>query len=135
MTTAVLTTPGQGTLVTGAQAEAMAACFLEARGLHAVERNFRCRAGEIDLIMRDGAVLVFVEVRFRTRPTPVGPALSVSATKQRRLLRAAALFLQGHRKYRGHGVRFDVLAMTGPLDQPRYEWIRCAFSADDVGGF
>lgn len=129
------TAPGHGTLVTGGRAEAMAARFLEARGLHAIERNFRCRAGEIDLVMRDGAELVFVEVRFRTHPTPVGPALSVSTTKQRRLLRAAALFLQTRREYRGHGVRFDVLAMTGPLEQPRYEWIRCAFSADDVGGF
>lgn len=131
MTTAA--TPG--TLVTGGRAEAMAARFLEARGLHPVTRNFRCRAGEIDLVMEDGPELVFVEVRFRTRPTPVGPALSISATKQRRLLRTAALFLQTRREYRAHGVRFDVVAMTGPLEQPRYEWIRCAFSADDVRGF
>ncbi len=124
-----------GTIATGARAEAMAEHFLDTRGLSTVARNFRCRAGEIDLVMLDGVELVFVEVRYRARVTPVSPALSVSPTKQRRLLRAASVFLQARREFARHAVRFDVLAMTGSLERPDCEWIRCAFTADDAGGF
>ena len=75
----------------GTAAEDLALRYLEARGLSLVTRNFRCRTGELDLIMRDGEHLVFVEVRSR-RSTRYGtPAESVTRTKQQRLLRAAAL--------------------------------------------
>ena len=68
--------------------------FSSAQGLRLVARNFRCRMGELDLVMLDGRLLVVVEVRYRTRPDPVDPAVTVTATKRRRLLRAASRFLQ-----------------------------------------
>lgn len=126
---------GGGTIATGGRAEELAQRFLEARGLELVARNFRCRAGEIDIVMLDGAELVFVEVRYRASGAMVGPAVSISRAKCRRLLLAAAFFLQARRQFAGRAARFDVLAMSGPLEAPACDWIRCAFTADDVGGF
>ena len=75
-------------LVRGETGEALAAAWLIRHGLRSLARNFRCRLGEIDLVMRDGDTLVFVEVRCR-RDCGYGSALeSVTAGKQRRLLRA-----------------------------------------------
>jgi hypothetical protein len=62
----------------GARAEALAAAYLEARGVAVLERNFRCRTGEIDLVARDGDTLVFVEVRLRRRSDYGGAAASIS---------------------------------------------------------
>ncbi|GMW06951.1 MAG: YraN family protein [Gammaproteobacteria bacterium] len=118
---------------TGAHAEAWAQRFLEAHGLVLVERNFRCRDGELDLVMLDGRELVIVEVRCRTSDALVRPEITVSATKRRRLLRAAARYLQLHPAFADHAVRFDVLGLTGQPDRPHCEWIRCAFTTDDVG--
>ncbi len=95
-------------------------------------RNFRCRAGELDLIMLEGPALVVIEVRYRARPDPVDPALTVTLTKRRRLARAAAHFLQRQPRFRDHAMRFDVLALSGPLAAVRCDWIRGAFTMDDV---
>ena len=73
----------------GGRAETMAAAFLAARGLVIVERNWRRRLGEIDLIARDGDMLVFVEVRLRTRRDFGGAAASIGARKRARLIAAA----------------------------------------------
>ena len=67
------------------RAEALAAEFLVARGLSIVERNFRCRRGEIDIIARDGDTLVFAEVRLRTRSDFGGAAASITAKKRARM--------------------------------------------------
>ncbi len=117
---------------TGERAEAWARRFLEARGLTLVESNFRCREGELDLVMLDGAELVIIEVRYRTTGALVSPELTVSAMKRRRLLRAAARYLQLHPGFGNHSVRFDVLGLSGEPDRPHCEWIRCAFTTDDV---
>ena len=77
----------------GARAEALAAEFLAARGLVLLDRNFRARRGEIDLVMRDGASLVFVEVRLRTNRHFGGAAASITAAKRQRLGRAAQAYL------------------------------------------
>ena len=79
--------------VAGARAEALAAAFLVARGLVIVERNFRCRRGEIDLIARDGETLVFVEVRLRSRRDFGGAAASITAAKRARIAAAASFYL------------------------------------------
>lgn len=80
----------------GYDAETAALAFLRAQGLALVARQWRCRFGEIDLIMRDGGVLVFVEVRQR-KPSHFGGALeSLSAEKMRRVQRAAELYLAQH---------------------------------------
>jgi len=86
---------------TGRRAEALAAAFLEGRGLAIVERNFRCRRGEIDIIARDGPTLVFVEVRLRSRQDYGGAAASITAAKRSRLA-AAALFYLGASPARRH---------------------------------
>jgi putative endonuclease len=127
--------PRAGTARTGARAEQLAQRWLESRGLRLVARNFRCRAGELDLVMLEGRELVVIEVRYRATDRLVHPALTVSALKRRRLLQAAARFLQLQECYAGYPVRFDVLALIGPFDGLRCEWISRAFTADDVDGF
>ena len=109
----------------GSQAEDLARHFLEARGLKLVTRNFRCRSGELDLIMRDGEQLVFVEVRSRRHTRYGTPAESVTRTKQQRLLRTAAFYLQRQRL--DLPCRFDVVAILQPDGEPQVEWIRNAF--------
>ncbi len=109
----------------GTAAEKLALDYLQARGLTLVTHNFRCRGGELDLIMRDGEALVFVEVRSRRHSRYGTPAESVTRTKQQRLLRAAALYLQ--RQHLDLPCRFDVVAILQTGDAPRVEWIRDAF--------
>jgi len=98
--------------------------WLVQQGLKPVCRNWHCRAGEIDLIMKHRDTLVFVEVRYR-RQTRYGSALeSVHTGKQRKLALAASQWLQAHPV---DAVRFDVVALQGPEHNPRVEWIRNAF--------
>lgn len=117
---------------TGAQAESAARHFLERRGLRIVAQNWRWRGGEIDLVALDGATLAIVEVRYRERAGLVEPAVTVTAAKRRRLLATAARFVQDHPAFGDHAMRFDVMALSGPLDGPRCEWIRDAFDACDA---
>jgi putative endonuclease len=104
----------------GAAAEALAAEFLQSRGLAIVKRNYRCRGGEIDLIARDGATLVFVEVRLRSSSAFGGARASITAAKRRRLKFAAGLFLSG--LGREPPCRFDAILLDG-LDISRIEWL------------
>jgi len=104
----------------GAAAEAIAAEFLQARGLVVVKRNYRCRGGEIDIIARDGATLVFVEVRLRSSSAFGGARESITSAKRRRLKFAAGLFLAGLR--REPACRFDAVLLDA-LDAARIEWL------------
>jgi putative endonuclease len=106
----------------GRAAEQQAAAHLGRAGLQLLTRNYRCRGGEIDLVMRDGAALVFVEVRYRSRTGFGTAAESVDARKRRRLIRAAEHYLQAHRA-RGP-CRFDVVGIDAA---GRIEWLRDAF--------
>lgn len=119
-------TPGGGNREWGAAAEQYAEAFLTGRGLIPVERNYRCRNGEIDLVMRDLEVLVFVEVRFRSNPRFGIPAETVTVAKQRKIIAAARHFLQSRRIHDRSPCRFDVIAVSGP-GQDRIDWIRDAF--------
>jgi putative endonuclease len=107
----------------GKLAETLAADYLQARGLRLLERNYRCRLGEIDLILADGPVLVFVEVRLRRNPGYGGAAASITAAKRQRILRAARHYLSGKPE---PACRFDVLLLDS-LAQDRIEWIKNAF--------
>lgn len=107
----------------GQEAEKLAAAFLEKQGLRLVERNYRCRMGEIDLIMNDGATRVFVEVRLRQHRGFGGAAESITSRKQGRLIRAAQHYLQ--QLPRQPACRFDAVL----LDGYKIEWIKDAFSA------
>ena len=105
----------------GAAAEALAARFLMARGLSIVGRNYRCRGGEIDLIVRDGKTLIFVEVRLRRSQAFGGAAESITATKRRRLRLAAQHYLLG--LARELPCRFDAILLDG-LAAGNIEWLR-----------
>ncbi len=112
----------------GQQAESYALKFLERQGLTLIARNFRCRYGEIDLILKDLGTLVFAEVRCRA-PSRFGSAAeSVSLRKQRRLVLAASLYLAHYPS--DLPVRFDVVALTPRAQGFTLEWIQDAFRAD-----
>jgi putative endonuclease len=108
---------------TGDHFEGAALSFLQAHGLRLVRANFLCRHGEIDLVMRDGETLVFVEVRYR-RSSAFGGALgSVTSAKRRKLISAAHLWLAWHPHDARRPCRFDVLAFEGES----VEWVCAAF--------
>lgn len=108
----------------GQQAEKSALSFLKQQGLTLLTKNFHCRCGEIDLIMKDHYSLVFIEVRFRRSPAFGGAAASITHKKQQRLLRSAQYYLQ---QYSSDTLacRFDVLAFDQDLLEP--DWIQNAF--------
>ena len=110
---------------TGIAAEELAAHYLAERGLAIVGRNYRCRLGEIDLIARDGDMLVFVEVRLRSSARFGGALASITAIKQRKLIAAAGLYLS--RLPRTPRCRFDAILLDA-LDGRRIEWLRNVIS-------
>jgi len=115
----------------GARAEALAAAHLAGHGLVVVARNFRVRGGEIDLVCRDGATLVFVEVRLRRSSDFGGAAASITAGKRQRLLLAARHYLAQTRGLSAETpCRFDCVLLSA-LDAAGVEWLRDAFSGDD----
>jgi putative endonuclease len=100
------------TVQRGASAEAAAARLLTASGYQIVERNFRCRFGELDLVARDGDVLVFVEVRSR-RDDAHGAAIAmIGPAKQRQVARVARFYLAAMQPA-FEACRFDIVAITG----------------------
>jgi putative endonuclease len=119
----------------GEKTEQLALEHLRSAGLELVIRNFRCRVGEIDLVMLDGDCLVIVEVRCRqpcasasSRFRFPSATQSIGPHKQRKLTKAALFFLATHKAFRNHKVRFDVVACDGPTpDQYRLQWIKDAF--------
>ena len=111
----------------GRDAEDLAERFLVRRGLMPVSRNYRCRRGEIDLVMRDADTLVFVEVRRRTSRAFGGGLDSVDTRKRIRLVAAAEHYLMTHRIGDDHPCRFDVVAIDGPGRRTTIEWVNDAF--------
>lgn len=114
---------------TGDRWEARALAFLRGRGLNLVERNFNTRYGELDLVMRDGEALVFVEVRYRRAHGFGGAVPSVTHSKRQRLVRTASLYLQARPALAELPCRFDVLAFDGADEAAQCHWIRNAFPA------
>lgn len=111
--------------------EDLACSHLRAAGLELLARNFRTRFGELDLVMAQAGVLVFVEVRYRARSDYGGAAASVTRHKQQRLVVAAEQFRQQHPDLADLPCRFDVVAISGRPPAPRIDWHRAAF---DLGG-
>jgi putative endonuclease len=110
----------------GAEAEQAALVYLQQQGLKLLEKNYRCRYGEIDLVCQDRQTLVFVEVRLRQNPRFGGAAASITAQKQAKLIRAAQHYL-GTRS-NPPPCRFDVVLLQG-MQPGQIEWIRDAFGA------
>jgi putative endonuclease len=107
-------------VICGAAAEQEALRWLLERGLVFVERNYRCRGGEIDLIMREQHSLVFVEVRARAQASTVSAIDSVGAAKQRRLAHAVRHYLASHPAAAELYLRVDLLAYDGR----QWRWLR-----------
>ena len=109
----------------GAEIEQAAEHFLKRQGLKAVTRNYTIRGGEIDLIMRHGKVLVFVEVRYRASQSHGSGAESITRHKQQRLVKTAQHYLQQHYGANPPDCRFDVMSGRG---QPvQFEWLQNVF--------
>jgi putative endonuclease len=110
--------------VLGQEAEDRACDYLQRHGLKLIQKNFSCPCGEIDLIMQDGDEVVFIEVRLRHH-SYMGNALeSVTAQKQKRLLKTALLYLQKKKWLDRVNCRFDVVGMDSARN---IEWVKNAF--------
>ena len=113
---------------TGATCESLALAYLEQHGLTLVARNFRCKIGEIDLIMRDGASTVFVEVRHRRSGSFGGARASITRAKMRRIANSAQVFMKQQHMSFESPIRFDVVTIDGALaQQPETSWLKAAF--------
>ena len=111
----------------GMAAEAAACRFLETQGLKLLEKNFRCRGGEIDLIMQDGPVVALIEVRLRSHVAFGGAAASVDSRKQQRLIAAARYLTLVRVDMRSHRLRFDVVTFEPDGSVLKLCWIKDAF--------
>ena len=98
---------------TGAAYEEKAAAHLSGLGYEILERNYRCRQGEIDLIAKDGGTLVFLEVKYRRTASCGEPAEAVHAAKQRAICRVADYYRMRHQIPENQPCRFDVVAVLG----------------------
>ena len=119
----------------GNAAEDSALAHLQAAGLRLVVRNYRTPGrggGELDLVMRDGDTLVFVEVRHRRASSFGGGFASVDAAKRRRLVRAAQLYLGSHPRLAQLPCRFDVVESEGDPAAPAIRWLKDAFRLEDL---
>jgi putative endonuclease len=115
----------------GEDAERAAERWLNRQGLTTVTRNWRCRMGEIDLVMLDTHTLVFVEVRFRSASQHGGAVGSVDQRKQRRLVAAARHYLRLRPDAAQRPCRFDVIALQPDADGAlQFDWIAGAFYAE-----
>ncbi len=111
-------------LIQGESAEEKALQFLLSQGLSVVSRNYGCKQGEIDLIMRHDTALVIVEVRYRKNAKYGSAVETVTAKKQSRIIATTCHYLKAN-KLTDQAIRFDVVAMTGD----NLDWVQNAFQA------
>jgi putative endonuclease len=112
----------------GDHAENLAFHYLKQRGLVPVQRNFSCRLGEIDLIMRDEHCLVVIEVRYRSGRSLVAAEQTIDRRKQAKLIRTAAMFLAWNERFATLPMRFDVIGVDVDADgNQSIRWLRDAF--------
>ena len=118
----------------GQNAEDLALQFLQSKGMSLIEKNYRCKAGEIDLVMQHNKTeLVFVEVRYRKHTNFGSGAESVDSRKQQKILKTAEHFLQSNPKHAALPCRIDVISITAARktndQQPEIDWIPNAIQA------
>jgi len=111
---------------TGARGEEIAAGYLEKHNFRIIQRNFRCRCGEVDIIARDGGTLVFVEVKTRRNASYGLPQLAVTPFKQRQISKAALTYLSKYGLMK-EDARFDVISVLLLDSSPVIDHIRNAF--------
>lgn len=109
----------------GNAAEKLAAIYLQQQGLKLLASNYRCRFGEIDLVMHDGRETVFVEVRLRSHRAFGGAGASITASKQQKLTRTAEHYLMEHGNT---ACRFDAVLLDA-LAPEKLTWLKNAFDA------
>ena len=130
---AVTSVNTNSTISIGANAEAQAEQFLHQQGLVTRAKNYRCKLGEIDLIMLQkttrGTTFVFVEVRLRTNKRFAPAIETVDYRKQQKIIRTATRFLQEQRLFDKVACRFDVIALDQTGTAPPIQWIQNAFGA------
>src|SRR5262249_38808465 len=115
----------------GKNAEQKAKSFLQTQGLILIEQNYRSHHGEIDLIMRDKDDIVFIEVRCRSRTDYGNPSESVTISKQMKIIKTAAHFLQKKGWLYKVNSRFDVVALVLAASEWKLDWIKNAFLVKD----
>ena len=115
-----------GKLILGKEGERVAELYLKHKGYKLVERNYRCSAGELDLIVLDRRVVVFVEVKTRSGHGFGSPLEAVEFHKQRKMIQAAQYFLSEKRLHQ-RDARFDVVGISWPGREPVVEHIENAF--------
>jgi putative endonuclease len=120
---------GRTTTALGDEAEDAALKHLVSNGCRLIVAKYRSKIGEIDLIVEDQKTLVFVEVRYRRDTSRGTGAETITATKQRRIIRTAEYFLINHKKYQDSACRFDVISMSGSMNDS-IDWIKRAFTLD-----
>ena len=113
---------------TGQVAEEKALDYLTDKGLKLVIRNYTCRLGEIDLIMRDKEYLVFIEVRSRVSIRFGGGAASITYAKRQRIINTTSHYLIKHQLHDKYPLRFDVISIDGRSGS--ISWLKDAFGAD-----
>jgi putative endonuclease len=111
----------------GRRAEEAACAFLQDKGFHLLQQNYRCYYGEIDLIMQDGEDIVFVEVRSRSRTDYGHAGESINKNKQMKLVKTATHFLQKKGCLYKVNSRFDVIAIHVAAGNMQLEWFKNAF--------
>lgn len=112
----------------GRLAEEKALAYLVAQGLKLMTQNYRCRLGEIDLIMRDREYLVFIEVRSRISAGFGGAAASITYAKKQKIIKAALHYMLIHKEQNKFAMRFDVISMDGK--SASITWLKDAFGGD-----
>lgn len=115
----------------GLRFEDQARDYLQAHGLLLLQSNYRCRFGEIDLVMRDGDTLCFIEVKFRKSLFFGGAAASIPQPKQRKIVKTALFYISGHKHLANQAIRFDALLIQHQIDgNNQINWIQNAFYAE-----
>jgi putative endonuclease len=110
----------------GLRAEQIALDYLSRQGLKELERNYRTRSGEIDLIMLDNHVVVFIEVRARTNAGYINPIETIDGKKIHKIILASRQYLQQRHNAR-ELYRFDIVILTGNIHDPEINWVKNAF--------
>lgn len=117
----------QNSLTIGYQMEQFACDYLKKQGLRLLFQNYRCKMGEIDLIMQDNQTIVFIEVRYRTRDRYGSSLETIHFTKQRKLMRTAHYYLLMQQKPH-HPARFDVVAIDKVANEYTLHWLKNAWN-------
>ncbi len=114
----------------GNKAEELALYYLRKQGLKLLERQFKSKMGEVDLIMRKAKELIFVEVRSLQSTTYNEPYESITPQKKQRIIKTTAFYLDTRPWTEPFSVRFDVISISGDQPNPKITWIQDAFRVE-----